>query len=110
MFCRAAIVSALVTVLLSACGAEEAREPQRVIDPEPETLDGSESQEFEEDDIRAAERADLLVDLYCSPSRSEAQYVGCLSHVEPTYVCEVGTSKAHAAIAVYRSKTGEDPC
>ncbi len=52
------------------------------IDPTPETIDGSPSYEFEQDDIDRAEEASPEVQEYCSGAVSEAQYVGCLSHVD----------------------------
>jgi hypothetical protein len=52
------------------------------IDPTPETLDGSPSQEFEDADIERAEEAPEAVQDYCSGAVSEAQEVGCLSHVD----------------------------
>ena len=52
------------------------------VDPTPERLDGSESQEFEPDDIDRANSASEAVQEYCSGAVSEAQEVGCLSHVE----------------------------
>lgn len=51
------------------------------LDPTPERLDGSESYEFEPDDLERAENASDAVEDYCSGAVSEAQYVGCLSHV-----------------------------
>lgn len=52
------------------------------IDPTPERLDGSPSQEFEAEDIEAAENAREEVQEYCSSAASEAQEAGCLSHVD----------------------------
>ncbi len=52
------------------------------LDPTPETLDGSSSDEFESDDIQRAEEASSEVQDYCSGAVSEAQYIGCLSHVD----------------------------
>lgn len=51
-------------------------------DPLPEKLNGTESTEFEPEDIAAAENASPEVQVYCSGAVSEAQYEGCLSHVE----------------------------
>lgn len=51
-------------------------------DPRPEKLDGTESTEFEREDIEAAENASPEVQAYCSGAVSEAQYQGCLSHVD----------------------------
>lgn len=52
------------------------------LDPTPEKLDGSESQEFEADDIERAQAASDAVKDYCSDAVSEAQELGCLSHVD----------------------------
>lgn len=52
------------------------------IDPTPERQDGSASQEFEPNDITRAESASPEVRAYCSGAASEAQEVGCLSHVD----------------------------
>lgn len=51
------------------------------LDPTPERIDGSESYEFEPDDLERAENASDAVEDYCGGAVSEAQYVGCLSHV-----------------------------
>lgn len=50
-------------------------------DPTPEKLDGTESREFEQDDLDAAEGASDAVKDYCSGAVSEAQRLGCESHV-----------------------------
>ena len=61
--------------VLVGCGGES-------IDPKPERLDGTESRQFEADDIERAENASEAVKAYCKEGTvSEAQYVGCLSHV-----------------------------
>ena len=52
------------------------------VDPTPETVDGSSSGEFEQDDIDRANGASEEVQEYCSGAVSEAQYVVCLSHVD----------------------------
>lgn len=50
-------------------------------DPSLTRKDGTQSQEFEQDDLdRAAEASDAVKD-YCSGAVSEAQRVGCESHV-----------------------------
>lgn len=51
------------------------------VDPTPERLDGSSSQEFEADDIERANGASDAVRDYCAGAVSEAQRVGCESHV-----------------------------
>jgi hypothetical protein len=55
---------------------------QTVSDSGPERLDGSSSHEFEPEDIERANEASDAVKEYCSGAVSEAQEVGCLSHVD----------------------------
>jgi hypothetical protein len=64
---------ALVVVALSGCGSSA--------DPTPEKLDGTPSHEFEQEDLDAAEGASDAVKEYCSGAVSEAQRLGCESHV-----------------------------
>jgi hypothetical protein len=72
---RGLVIPAILVVLtLGACKARE-------VDPTPERLDGTASMEFEADDIERAESASAAVEEYCRGASSEAQYVGCLSHV-----------------------------
>jgi hypothetical protein len=52
------------------------------IDPTPTKQNGEPSYEFEEDDIQQAEEAPESVREYCSGAVSEAQEIGCLSHVD----------------------------
>lgn len=52
------------------------------VDPTPERQDGTASYEFEQDDIDAADGASEAAKDYCSGAVSEAQYVGCISHVD----------------------------
>lgn len=52
------------------------------IDSTPENINGIPSHEFEPADIRRAQQASPEVRAYCSGAVSEAQYVGCLSHVD----------------------------
>ena len=65
-----------LALALAGCGGDS-------VDPTPEKLDGSESAEFEPDDIDHAEDADDAVKDYCADAVSEAQRIGCESHVEP---------------------------
>jgi hypothetical protein len=75
---RALAASAVaVAFALASCGDDGAE-----VDPTPERLDGSSSQEFEADDIERAENASEAVQDYCSGAVSEAQRIGCLSHVD----------------------------
>ena len=51
------------------------------LDSTPEKLDGTESYEFEQDDLDAAAEASDEVKQYCADAVSEAQRLGCESHV-----------------------------
>lgn len=50
-------------------------------DQGPRKLDGSRSQEFERDDLERADEASDAVKDYCAGAVSEAQRLGCESHV-----------------------------
>src|SRR4051794_6089005 len=52
------------------------------VDPTPENKYGVPSGEFEPDDIARANGASERVREYCAGAVSEAQEVGCLSHVD----------------------------
>lgn len=56
------------------------------INPTPMKENGEPSYEFEPEDIERAEEAPTEVQEYCEGAVSEAQEVGCLSHVEPSEV------------------------
>ncbi len=64
---------ALAVVALGGCGDG--------VDSTPQKLDGSQSYEFEQDDLDAAAGASDEVKDYCSGAVSEAQRLGCESHV-----------------------------
>lgn len=68
----------IVAAALAAggCGTDSA-----LIDPTPEKIDGTESHEFEQDDLDAAAGASDDVKDYCSDAVSEAQRLGCEAHV-----------------------------
>lgn len=67
----------LIAVALGAgCGTND---PE--VDRTPEKIDGTPSYEFEPDDIDPAEGASDAVKDYCSDAASEAQRIGCESHV-----------------------------
>lgn len=51
------------------------------IDPTPTKLDGTPSSEFEQEDLDAAAGASDAVKAYCAGAVSEAQRLGCESHV-----------------------------
>ena len=64
-----------VAIVLTGCGESS------TVDPTPEKLDGTPSHEFEQEDIDRANKAPDRVKEYCSGAVSEAQRVGCESHV-----------------------------
>ena len=77
-------VVALTALVLGACGDSTGgiADPARsTIDPTPTKLDGTASHEFEQDDLDAAAAASDAVKDYCSGAVSEAQRLGCESHV-----------------------------
>lgn len=65
---------------------EEGSISGRPINPTPEKENGEDSYEFEPEDIERAENAPQAVQEYCAGAVSEAQEVGCLSHVEASEV------------------------
>ncbi|MGB2850289.1 MAG: hypothetical protein WBC01_01350 [Solirubrobacterales bacterium] len=76
------LVALSLWVGVSACGNDGSGGEAGQLDATPEKLDGSESQEFEADDIARAEGASEAVKDYCADAESEAQELGCLSHVD----------------------------
>jgi hypothetical protein len=78
-FMRPASRVGLVVIIaaLSGCGSTSTSG----IDSTPEKLDGTESHEFEPEDIEAAAEASDAVKEYCAGAVSEAQRLGCESHV-----------------------------
>ena len=87
----ALVITAFVVLSLAACNSssgtnyyqdENGNEIEiRSVDPTPERLDGTSSQEFEQEDIDAANGASKAVQNYCSGAVSEAQQTGCEAHV-----------------------------
>lgn len=65
----------IIVVALAIAGCGEST------DSTPVKLDGSQSREFEPDDIDRANEASDRVREYCSGAVSEAQRLGCESHV-----------------------------
>ena len=63
----------LIVAALAGCGSS--------VDTTPEKLDGTESHEFEQEDLDAAARASDAVKAHCADAVSEAQRLGCESHV-----------------------------
>ena len=96
---RLVICATLAPAWVTGCGSS--------LDPEPEKLDGSESQEFEQEDLDAAEQAGRLVEIYCAGGVSEAQVLGCRSHVTEADVCERDTAGKQTAVSAYREETGD---
>jgi hypothetical protein len=70
------LISLVASALLTGgCGSAS-------VDPTPENKNGVPSHAFEPDDIDRANNASQAVKDYCSGAVSEAQEVGCLSHVD----------------------------
>jgi hypothetical protein len=67
----------LAVAALAGCGSDAGSS----LDATPEKLDGTESHEFEQDDLDAAAEASDAVKEYCADAVSEAQRLGCESHV-----------------------------
>lgn len=65
---------AALALLLAGCGDDAGNTT-------PTKLDGTPSYEFEQEDLDAAEDASDAVKDYCSDAVSEAQRIGCESHV-----------------------------
>ena len=76
---RAPVVVILMSLALSGCGSGGGGGSDR--DATPQKLDGSPSYEFEQEDLDAAEGASDAVKKYCADAVSEAQRLGCESHV-----------------------------
>jgi hypothetical protein len=72
---RVSLVSVLVA--FPGCGADGSS----AIDSTPQKLDGTESHEFEQDDVDAAAGASDAVKDYCADAVSEAQQLECESHL-----------------------------
>jgi hypothetical protein len=110
-----AIATAL-SLLAAGCGDDKNESDRQTsirkdqqVDPTPEDQSGAPSSEFETEDINRAQNADRLVELYCTGgSASEAQQVGCLSHVTIEVVCEQDTAAKTAAVDSYIAETGDE--
>jgi hypothetical protein len=85
----------LLTLMLAGCGAsaedggrdfQGPADEAPAINPTPKKENGEPSYEFEPSDIERAEEAEQSVREYCEGAVSEAQEVGCLSHVKPNEV------------------------
>lgn len=72
---RVAAIAVALIVSLSLVGCSSSREPSLT------KKDGTQSQEFEQDDLDRADEASDAVKDYCAGAVSEAQRVGCESHV-----------------------------
>jgi hypothetical protein len=75
----ASVVVMLMAVALAGCGSGSGGGSE--LDATPEKMDGSPSYEFEQEDLDAAEGASDGVKEYCADAVSEAQRLGCESHV-----------------------------
>src|SRR4051794_6917020 len=67
----------VLVAAFAGCGSDAGSN----LDSTPEKLDGTESHEFEQDDLDAAAEASDAVKEYCAGAVSEAQRLGCESHV-----------------------------
>jgi hypothetical protein len=76
---RAPVVVILMPFALAGCGSGGGGGSE--LDATPEKIDGSPSYEFEQEDLDAAEGASDAVKEYCADAVSEAQRLGCESHV-----------------------------
>lgn len=76
---RAPVVAILVALAVAGCGSGGGGGSG--LDATPEKIDGSPSYEFEQEDLDAAEGASDAVKEYCADAVSEAQRLGCESHV-----------------------------
>jgi hypothetical protein len=74
----APVVAILMALALAGCGSGSGGSE---LDATPEKIDGSPSYEFEQEDLDAAEGASDAVKEYCADAVSEAQRLGCESHV-----------------------------
>ena len=101
-----ALVAALISASLLIGACDDAAEG--ICDPGDIDATPGGSTAFEAADIERAENADCLVVIYCDDVRSEAQRVGCLSHVVSRDVCERNTVARRAAVAAYIDATGDN--
>jgi hypothetical protein len=76
---RAPVAVILMALALAGCGSGGGGGSE--MDATPEKIDGSPSYEFEQEDLDAAEGASDAVKEYCADAVSEAQRLGCESHV-----------------------------
>ena len=75
---RPSRLAVVAVVIFAGCGSSPAASD---LDSRPEKLDGTESYEFEQEDLDAAAGASDAVKEYCADAVSEAQRLGCESHV-----------------------------
>ena len=73
-----ALFSLVAFLCVAGCGSGGSQS----LDSTPEKKDGSSSYEFEPEDIDRAENASDAVKEYCDGAVSEAQRIGCMSHVD----------------------------
>jgi hypothetical protein len=79
-----------------------------ICDPGPIDSTPGDSSEFEPGDIATARSAECLVVIYCDGVESDAQRVGCLSHVTESDVCRLDTEGRRLAVGAYVEATGDD--
>jgi hypothetical protein len=75
---HAPVVASLMALALAGCGSGGGGSE---LDATPEKIEGTPSYEFEQEDLDAAEGASDAVKEYCADAVSEAQRLGCESHV-----------------------------
>jgi hypothetical protein len=73
----APVIAILMALALAGCGSGSGGSE---LDATPKKIDGS-PYEFEQEDLDAAEGASDAVKEYCADAVSEAQRLGCESHV-----------------------------
>lgn len=84
---RSAAAIAVALILLGGVGCSLGEEREGAgVNPTPTKENGEPSYQFEPEDIERAEEAPESVRRYCEGAVSEAQEVGCLSHVNPSEV------------------------
>ena len=76
---RGPVAVLLIALAIAGCGSGGGAASE--VDPTPEKINGTPSLEFEQEDIDAAEGASDAVKEYCADAASEAQRLGCESHV-----------------------------
>lgn len=76
---RGPVAVILMALAIAGCGSGGGAASE--VDPTPEKIDGTPSYEFEQEDLDTAQGASDAVKEYCADAASEAQRLGCESHV-----------------------------